>query len=59
MLIPEKQVCKHASEKTGEVDGGEVVVEVEDAVHEEEREVVDGPGDDDVVVATDKTGNHR
>ena len=44
MLIPEKQVCKHASEKTGEVDGGEVVVKVEDAVHEEEGEVVDGPG---------------
>ena len=44
MLIPEKQVCKHASEKTREVDGGEVVVKVEDAVHEKEREVVDGPG---------------
>ena len=44
MLIPEKQVCKHAREKTGEVDGGEVVVEVEDAVHEEEGEVVDSPG---------------
>ena len=44
MLIPEKQVCKHAREKTGEVDGGEVVVKVEDAVHEEEGEVVDGPG---------------
>ena len=44
MLIPEKQVCKHAGEKTGEVDGGKVVVKVEDAVHEEEREVVDSPG---------------
>ena len=44
MLIPEKQVCKHASEKTGEVDGRKVVVEVEDAVHEEEGKVVDGPG---------------
>ena len=44
MLIPEEQVCKHAREKTGEVDGGEVVVKVEDAVHEEEGEVVDCPG---------------
>ena len=44
MLIPEKQVCKHAREKTGEVDGREVVVQVEDAVHEEEGQVVDGPG---------------
>ena len=44
MLIPEKHVCKHTSKKTGEVHCREVVVKVEDAVHEEEGEVVDGPG---------------
>ena len=44
MLIPEKQVCKHTSKETGEVDSREVVVEVEDAVHEEKGKVVDGPG---------------
>ena len=36
-------VQDNASQEGGEVDGGEVVVNVEDAEHEEKGEVVDGP----------------
>ena len=44
MGLPEDQVSEYCSEEAREVDCREVVVEVEDAVHEEEWEVVDCPG---------------
>ena len=39
----EPPVQDDSGEEGGEVKGGEVVMEVEDAEHEEERHVVDGP----------------
>ena len=42
--LPKDQVSEYSSEEAGEVDCREVVVEVEDAVHEEEGQVVDCPG---------------
>lgn len=41
--LPEDQVGEDGSEEAGEVDSGEVVVEVQDAVHEEEGKIVDRP----------------
>ena len=41
--LPEDEVGEDSSEEAGEIDGGEVVVEVEDAPHEEEGKVVHCP----------------
>ena len=41
--LPEDEVGEDGSEEAGEIDSGEVVVEIKDAVHEEEGKIVDCP----------------
>ena len=41
--LPEDEVGEDSSEEAGEIDGGEVVVEVEDAPHEEEGKIMHCP----------------